>query len=265
MPSDEEKTSREGVKSAHRALSILELLVRSDRFLTFGEIESALDFPRSSLFGLLKTLRDRGWIELDEHLRTYRLGVRTFEAGNAYQRSINLLPIALPYMERIRDGLDETVQISLLEGRFNIYLGKVEGAQRLRLASEVGRRLEAHATALGKMLLSDLTEAELDALFNGVALETYTPSTIRTISSLKQELALIRDRGYAEDNEEYTTGVRCFAMAVRDHAGRTIAAISVSFPTVRFSDERGEEARQLLQEAVSGISATLGYETEPIS
>lgn len=252
--------SRPGVKSADRALSILELLIQINHPLTFAEIGTALGYPRSSLFGLLSTLQSRGWIDLDERTRTYRLGIRTFEAGNAYQRSLSLLPIALPHMERIRDALDETVQISVLKGRYNIYLGKVEGGQRLRLASDVGLRLEAHATALGKMIMADLSEPALDTLFDGVTLETFNPNTIRTLDALKAELALSRDRGYATDNEEYTQGLRCFALPIRDHTGRTIAAMSVSFPTVRLTEARGEQARTMLNTAVTQISAVLGYQ-----
>lgn len=102
MPADEGR-ARAGVKSADRALSILELLVHADRPLGFGEILSTLGYPRSSLFSLLNTLLDRGWIAVDEPSRAYRLGIRTFEAGSAWERSIDLLPLALPHMERIRD------------------------------------------------------------------------------------------------------------------------------------------------------------------
>jgi DNA-binding IclR family transcriptional regulator len=256
---DERDGHRDGVKSAHRALSILELLAQSDRPLTFAEIGTALSLPRSSLFGLLNTLRDRGWIDLAEGERGYRLGIRTLEAGNAYQRSLDLLVIAKPHMERIRDVLDETVQISVLEGRHNVYLDKVEGGQRLRLDSEVGRRLPAHATALGKVLLADLDVDTVAKLFDGIELETFTATTIGSLGALHESLATIRTQGFSEDREEYTVGVRCVALPIHNHTGRTIAAVSVSFPTVRFTPERGERARMLLEDATRAISARLGY------
>jgi DNA-binding IclR family transcriptional regulator len=258
MPEDEGR-ARAGVKSADRALAILELLIHADRPLGFGEILTTLGYPRSSLFSLLNTLHDRGWIAFDEPSRTYRLGIRTFEAGSAWERSIDLLPLALPHMERIRDALDETVQISVLEGRYNVYLGKVEGGQRLGLASEVGRRLEAHATALGKMLLADVPTNDLDDLFAGKQMETFTPNTLASMRKLHEELETIRARGHATDNEEYTLGVRCVATPIRNHLGGTIAALSVSFPTFRYSDDRSEQALALLYEAVDHISSVLGY------
>jgi len=259
MTSTERAPAKDGVKSAQRALSVLELLVSSETPLTFGEIGAKLDYPRSSLFGLLNTLLDRHWIELDEQTRKYRLGVRTFEAGNAYLRSIDLVEIARPRMERVRDVLDEIVQFSVLDGRHNVYLCKVEGGQNLRLASEVGRRLPAHATALGKMLLAGLSEEQFDRLDWPAALQRFTPSTITTTIELKNELARARELGYTIDNEEHTIGVRCFAKPILNHSGQTIAALSVSFPTVRFTEERGQQALTLLQEAVSAISRDLGY------
>lgn len=253
------KQSGEGVKSAQRALMVLELLTRSEKPLSFGEIGAELAYPRSSLFGLLRTLQDRNWIELDEQTRRYRLGIRTMEAGNAYLRSIDLVQLAQPQMARVRDAIEETVQLSVLDGRFNIYLGKVEGKQTLRLASEVGRRLEAHTTALGKVMLAGLSDQELDRLFDGVTLEGYTATTIVDLEQLRAVLLEIRRLGYATDNEEHTLGVRCVALPVRNHTGQTVAGLSVSFPSVRYSDERAERARDLLTEAVAAVSQGLGY------
>jgi DNA-binding IclR family transcriptional regulator len=262
MSVTEPTSRREGVKSAQRALTVLELLARSEAPLTFGEIGAALDYPRSSLFGLLNTLLDRHWLEFDGQSRKYWLGIRTLEAGSAYLRSIDLVQLARPHMERVRDLLDETVQLAVLEGRFNIYIGKVEGTQHLRLASEVGLRLAAHATALGKMLLAGLSKEELERLMATVRLERFTPQTITDFATLHRELDRTRERGYATDDEEHTLGVRCVAVPIRDHAGRTVAALSVSFPTVRYTDRRRERARVLLLEAVAGISQGLGHQPE---
>ena len=253
------KQGGEGVKSAQPALMVLELLTRSEKPLSFAEIGAELAYPRSSLFGLLRTLQDRNWIELDEQSRRYRLGIRTMEAGNAYLRSIDLVQLAHPQMVRVRDAIEETVQLSVLDGRFNIYLGKVEGKQALRLASEVGRRLEAHTTALGKAMLAGLSDEEFYRLFDGVALEGFTATTVVDLDQLRAELAVIRRRGYATDNEEHTLGVRCVALPVRNHTGQTVAALSVSFPSVRYSDERADLARALLDEAVAAVSHGLGY------
>ena len=248
-----------GVKSAGRALCILELLTRVERAMTFMAIEDILGYPRSSLHGLLRTLVERGWLELDETSRVYALGIRAWEAGNTYLRATSLAKRALPYMTEVRDALDETVQLAVLDGRFNVYVAKVDGTQRLVLASEIGRRLEAHATGLGKILLAGLAPQELDRRLAGVELERFTPNTITDGDELKREIARITSSGYALDKEEYTIGVRCVAVPVRNHNGDIVAAMSVSVPRVRFSLERQRRALQLLQQAAANLSSTLGH------
>lgn len=249
----------QAVKSAERTLAILELLTTVERALTFGEIADALGYPRSSLHGLLRTLTDRGWVEFDPGTRRYALGIRTWESGNSYLRALDLADRARPYMERVRDALDETVQLAVLDGRYNVYIAKVQGTQRLVLASEVGRRLEAHATGLGKALLAGLTTGELRARLGETPLERFTTQTVTDPRAVEAELSDVRRQGYAEDREEYTIGVRCAAVPVFDHSGNTTAAMSVSVPLVRFEPRRHQRTVELLQEAARDLSTALGH------
>jgi DNA-binding IclR family transcriptional regulator len=247
-----------GVKSAERALEILELVAAAERPLTTSDIGRALRYPRSSLHGLLQTMTKRHWLELVDSERAYALGIRTWEVGHSYLRAIDLADRAQPFMQRLRDQLDETIQLAMLDGRYNVYIGKVTGTQRLILASEVGRRLEAHATGIGKVLLAGLGDDELDRLFDGIVLERFTEHTIPDYEALKVELEAIRNRGYGTDDEEYTGGVRCVAAPVRDASGAVVAAMSVSVPTIRDSILRKDGARLLL-DATDGLSRALGH------
>ena len=129
--------STPAVKSAKRTLDILALMTSRESRMTFTEISLALDLPRSSLHGLLSTLTEGGWVTYDSPSKSYGLGIRTLEAGNAYLRTQSLPTRARPFMERVRDALDETVQLSVLDGRYNIYVDKVDGQQALVLASAV--------------------------------------------------------------------------------------------------------------------------------
>lgn len=257
--------SAEAVKSAKRCLEILELLTRGESPLTFSQIGEALALPRSSLHGLLATLLDAGWLSYEGSQRTYWLGLRTLEAGNAYLRSQDLPNRAQPLMQGICEALDETVQLSVLDGRFNVYVGKVDGRQALALASAVGRRLPAHATGVGKVLLSGLDGAELDRLLDGVRLERYTERTIADKAALHRRLDRIRRDGYGTDDEEYTVGLRCVAVPVRDHTGRVVAAMSVSVPAFRFDQERSDVILGLLLGAAAGLSSELGYQPAAVA
>lgn len=250
-----------GVKSAQRTLDILELLTRRQAPMSFTEIAEALGYPRSSLHHLLRTLVRAGWAELDPVGKRYTLGIRAWQAGNAYLRAVDLAERARPFLERVRDQFDDTVQLAVRDGRFNVYIAKVEGSQVLVLASSIGRRLAAHATGVGKVLLADLSQAEREAVLYRQPLERFTPNTITEPAELEAELAAIRDRGHGVDNAEYTVGVRCVAAPVRDHTGRVVAGMSVSVPTVRFEPDRVERARQLLVEACRDLSMALGHPT----
>lgn len=247
------------VKSAKRSIGILELMISRASGLTFRQIGEALDLPRSSLHGLLGTLVEAGWLRYDTSARTYWLGTRTLEAGNAYLRALDIPNRAYPLMEKIRDEIDETVQLSILEGRYNVYVGKVDGRQALTLASAVGRRLPAHATGVGKVLLAALSQAALRHVIGSVELERFTEHTIVDKPTLYKHLGLIRDHGYGTDNEEYTAGVRCIAVPIHDQAGEVIAAMSVSAPAIRLDLEPSEKALALLHAASRNLSVTLGY------
>lgn len=250
----------EAVKSAQRALELLELLTRRETPTTFTALAEELNYPRSSLHGLLRTLVGRGWADYDEASRGYVLGIRTLEAGNAYTRSLGLVERALPLMRRIRDEIDETVQLAVLDGMENVYIAKVEGGQTLTLASEVGRRLPAHATGIGKALLAGLPDDELERRLAGSRLRRVTPHTITTRAELRAHLAQVRQRGFALDNEEYTLGLRCVAVPAYDHTRRAVAAMSVAVPTIRFDQETCERVHALLRRAAAELSVALGYQ-----
>lgn len=184
------------------------------------------------------------------------------EAGNAYLRAVDLPTRAIPIMKTVCDQMDETVQLAVLDGRFNVYIAKLEGNQALRLASEVGRRLPAHATGLGKVMLAYLGDADLRSRFRDVELEVYTKNTLASFAALQKELARIRTLGFGVDNEEYSVGVRCVAAPVRDHTGVVVTAISVSVPLIRFDRERRARARELVLTAAAQLSAELGYDPD---
>lgn len=249
------------VKSAERSMEILELLTGSDRGMTHAEILAVLGYPRASLHGLLHTLTARGWLERSVDQRHYHLGVRCWEAGNTYQRAATLVQRATPFLEHLRDQLDETVQLGVLDGIEVVYIAKESGSKLLTLASDIGRRLDAHATGLGKVLLADLAPEEVDRRYRRHHLTRFTSRTLTTIDALNTELEAVRRRGYARDREEYTIGVTCVAMPLRDGSSKCIAALSVSVPTVRGSVLR--EAYPLLDEQCRALSASLGYQPPP--
>jgi DNA-binding IclR family transcriptional regulator len=201
------------VKSALRVLLIIELLTDEQDGLTFAQICEQLNLPKSSAYVLLQTMKERGHLDLDKAGR-YRLGIRVWEAGQAWTRGFDLAAAARPYLQSARDELGETVQLAILDGIEIVYLAKEDSDQRLVLQSHVGARLPAYATGLGKVLLSGLSDDEVLARLSTTAPVAFTPHTIVDPPTLITELQTVRRNGYGMDYGEYTQGVICVAVPV---------------------------------------------------
>lgn len=247
------------VKSADRTLAILDLLTQHGDGLTLTEIQRRLEFPKSSTYVLLMTMATRGFLEQDPVSRRFRVGIRLWQAGQSYVAANDLERVAVPYMESLRDLLNETVQLATLDGIDNVYIAKVDPDQQLRLASRVGVRLPAYATGIGKALLSRLDDEEIKNRFDGVRLTRYTPQTITSLTKLLAAVRDVRERGYATDNSEYTPGLYCVAAPLNAGRGSQYAAISVSIPEIRRTPGLTERAIDAVCESARQISARMGY------
>lgn len=247
------------VKSAIRTLELIDLLARNPQGISFADIQGRTGWPRSSTFNLLRTMASTGHIEFDPADRTYRIGLRLWEAGQAFTRAHNLSRLAQPYLHRASEELNETVQLAILDGLDNVYIAKVEADHHLKLVSEIGSRLPAHATGLGKVLLAGLDPAELDHRLESVQLERFTAKTINDPAALRVELEAVRRKGYATDEGEYTQGVVCVAAPVRDASGQVVAAMSASVPEVRRTPRLQARMVEVLFKQTDSLSNALGW------
>lgn len=249
------------VKSASRVLDLLELLAANPPGLTFVELIARLGLPKSSLHGLLMTLTDRHWLTQDPHTRQFRIGVRAWQAGLGYTRASSLTEIAECHLRAARDELGETIQLAIVEGTETIYVSKVDGTHQLRLVSEVGSHLPSYATAVGRAIVADQSDAQIAADYADSHFQKFTPHTIGSFAEFTEQLARTRSEGYAIAEGDYTEGVTCLAVAIRDYSGRAVAAMSCSAPTFRMalpSLER-ERALEVLRRHAAAISRQLGY------
>ena len=249
------------VKSAARVLDVLELLSASSAGLTFIELREALNLPKSSLYMLLGTMLDRDYVSLEGEARRYRIGIRTWEAGHAFIRSRDLADLAHSYLRAVRDELQETAQLAILDGLENVYIAKEDCDRPLRLVSAVGRRLPAHATGLGKVLLAFLPPVELSRRLDAAGpLPRLTERTITEPEHLFRNLGTIRERKYAVDDGECTVGVYCVAVPIYDHTGSVTAAMSCTVPSARLDEHRMlvEPLLHVLRVNAAGLSKALG-------
>jgi DNA-binding IclR family transcriptional regulator len=235
------------VKSADRALDVLEELAQAGH-LTRTDLARRLKIPKSSLHGILRTLELRGWVELDPGRSTYHLGVRSLIVGASFVDEDLVVARTAPALDALAAATGETVHLGRLQGAEIVYMAKRESVHPLRMFSAVGRRLPAHATALGKALLAQRSDDEVRAILPEV-LNPLTPRTICDADVLIERLAEVREAGYAIDNEEATVGLRCFGMAL-PASGASVNAISISVPIARLDPE--SEAR-IIAELVAAV------------
>lgn len=246
------------VKSADRTLDVLEELARSSGPLALGELSRLLGIPKSSLHGLLRTLERRGWVEVDDGGLRFSLGVRAMQVAGSYLDHDRVLGAARQVLDTIANETGETVQLARFDGADVVYLAQRQARHPVRLISSIGQRLPAHATALGKALLSQLDEDELDRRLT-FPLESLTEWTITERGQLVADLRVARMRGYASDEQEATQGLHCFAAAVPDPLGETPThSISVSVPSFRMQPGVRERIITLLLEGTAQVGNRLG-------
>jgi DNA-binding IclR family transcriptional regulator len=255
----EQPSDTRSVKSALRALELLELLTREKRALSFSDFQEALAYPKASLHGLLRTMTAARWIAIEFGTKRYVLGVRVWEAGIAYTETLPIETLARPIMEKVRDATGETIQLAVLEDFEALYVAKVDGKHLLRLDSSVGMRLQPHATATGKMLLSGIADERLAEWLTSQPLKRYAPGTLTEPAAVMKEIARVRRLGYAVDREERISGVICLAVGIRNHSGAIAAAMSVSAPVFRFKKREQDSALEQLRIAATELSAALGH------
>ena len=242
-----------------RAVAALNALARASDGLTLSELARETGEPKSTLHGILATLVEAGLLVRDGATKRYRLGPHLLALAGAYARQSDLLRAFGEVARPLARELGETIQLAILQGRDVLYIGKQEGTQWVRLASEVGTRLPAHATSLGKCLLAWLPPEELERLLAAGPLVALTPRTITDPDILRAELAQVRARGYAIDRGETLPDLWCFGAPVRDAQGAVVAALSISVPVTRIASERIDELIAAARRAATELSLRLGY------
>lgn len=229
------------VKSAERTVRLLEVLAASPSKLTLLELQEHMGYPRSSLYALVRTLRDLGWIEADSSGNRFGVGPDALRSGSAYLDRDPALPHAAATLEELGGELGHTVHFARRDGTSIIYLASRESVVAVQCVYRVGRKLPAHVTALGRALLAELTEEEVGSILPA-GLERFTEHTLVDRAALQQELAAVRDRGWAVEREQGTVGVACVAAAV-DYRIPATDALSCSMPVTAL--ERAGEAERI--------------------
>ncbi|MBV6756588.1 MULTISPECIES: IclR family transcriptional regulator [Rhodococcus] len=210
-----------------------------------SEVAAAIEVPRSSAHALLSSLVDTGLLQCRTRGR-YRIGWRVIELGETLRGTVDVRSCAAPVIENLVERYGETSHLAVMERWHVLYVDKVVGTHNITVqGARVGARLDAHCTAVGKVLLAALEEGELRRYLAGRALRRHTPSTITNSGALLDALSVVRSSGCAYDLGEAVSEVHCVAAPVRDDMGSVVAAVSMSVPVTRFVPRKAELTRAL--------------------
>lgn len=253
------KSNSVQIRSVAKALSILNLLAKNKRSMALTEIAYELDLPKSTLHGLLSTMKDFGYIEQSIFDGKYRLGTVLFEIGNVVAERWDVRKVAAPYLSRLVNSINETVHLVILDKGEVLYIDKRESNQSLKIVSQIGARLPAHCTGVGKTLLAYLSPVEVKKIIEEKGLPKYTENTITDPIKLEKELARIRELGYGEDRGEIMNNLYCVAAPIWDYTNKVCAALSVSLPYSQVTEERRREVINCVIQTTKEISIGLGY------
>ncbi|MFI8985554.1 IclR family transcriptional regulator [Streptomyces antimycoticus] len=254
------------VPAVTRALDILELFLDGDGTLSAPEITRRLGLPRTTVHELVTTLAARSYlVQVPDQPGRYRLGVRPYQLGSRYAEQLDLAAEGQQVARSVAETCNETVHVAILEGMDVIYIAKVDSTHAVRMVSAAGRRLPAHCTSVGKMLLASLTDDALDArLSDEQPLPAMTDNSITSTVELRRHLLTVRERGLAVEQRESNPDVNCVAAPVRDSTGKVVAALSISVPTIRWSEERQAELAELAAKGAGELSVRLGHRRRDI-
>jgi IclR family KDG regulon transcriptional repressor len=256
--SDGDAGERYVIRAADRALAVLVLLAGSPAGLDVPTIVRRVNLPGSTVFRILQTLRLRGFA-VETPNGSYRVGPRAFEVGSSFLQGTSLRSQGEALVERIAAETGETASMGILDSDEVLYIAIAHGQRELGIQSAIGTRHPVYCTALGKVLLADLSWAEASALLARVDRQALTGNTIIELDGWRAELVRVAEQGYALDLEERILGVHCAAAPVRDHSGRVVAAVSAAGPAFRIAGDNLEDIVAIAKEQAATLSQALGY------
>lgn len=247
------------IQSIDRMNAIISYLAERPKGERLSTISRDLMLNKSTAFGIISTLEDLHYLEQDQETGKYHLGLKLFELGQAAYSRLDLVTVAKSHITRLSEKYEETVHIAVLSENEVVYLDKVESPRSVRVSTQIGGRQPAYCTALGKALIANADEAVIREVIAMTDFVQYTPTTIVDEAAFREELAAIREQGYAIDNEESELGLYCVAAPVFNGENKEIAAISIAGTVARVKTEGGRELLNDVKKTAAIISANLGY------
>lgn len=226
--------------------------------MSLSDLCALLGLAPSTTHRLLTTLEAERFVRFERGAGLWQVGVQAFVVGQAFARQRDLPSLARPALRRLVEETGETANLYLLVDDEAVCMAQVESRQTVRAIARPGGRAPLHASGVGKAILAALASEEVDRLIRCRGLPRLTERTLDTPSRLRAELARVRARGHAVDDEENAPGLRCVAAALVDETGAPIGALSISGPSARLGDERLAELARRVEAAAADTVRALG-------
>lgn len=247
------------VKSADRVLDIFELFAERREPINLTELSRELDMPASSAHKLLQNLLARGYLEADKQGKTFRLGHKLFEIGSKYAQRTDLAGEFQLSAQKMIDELNESVFLTIKNGDMALYIAEKQSTHPVRFVSHLGMQLPLHATAMGKVLLSGMTDEDIHKLYPDKQLGRLTDTTITDFDELMRQIRQIRAEGVGYSMGESVHGIRCVAAPVYGAPGQIASALGVSMPEARWEPNLWERIGRAVVQGAKEISTKLYY------
>lgn len=223
----------QSLQSLERGIAVIQVFSHEHPALTLSDVARLTGMTRATARRILLTLQKLGHVRSDG--RVFSLTPRVLTLGWAYLSSLSLWEIAQPFMQELVAKTGESSSAATLDLPDIVYVARVPTIRIMSITLGVGTRLPAHATSMGRVLLADLPDPELDDFLCGRTFETYTPKTITDPEQLHEAILQVREQGWTLADEELELGLRSIAAPIRRRDGRTVAALNVSGAVVRVS------------------------------
>jgi IclR family KDG regulon transcriptional repressor len=262
---DASESQRGGVQSLGRAFGIMEEIARHRDGIGLAELSKRVGLHNSTTFHLVKTMVSLGYVRQLKDSKKYRIGRPLFALAASALDEVEMTSLATPVLAALSQETGEGTQFAARSGDAVVILARMSGPGAFQLKDRVGGVRPANCTAIGKIMLSSLTNEQLDRFLSRTELTASTPKSIVKPDLLRREVDNVRRAGMAIDDGEFDSELRCVALPVRDFTGQIIGAMGLSGPMWRVSHEVLQKHARAVRAAAARLSAEFGYtgEAEP--
>jgi IclR family transcriptional regulator, acetate operon repressor len=258
VPDEDEGAKSGSVQSVDRAMLLLEALGEDEEGYRLTDLAIRTGLSPSTAHRLLTTLEKRRFVAFDQSDAMWHVGRQSFAVGSAFIRRRNFVAPALPFLRRLRDLTHETANLGIVDDGEVIVLTQVESREIMRAITRVGGRAPMVTSGIGKAILATYADEDVIAIIQRHGMKRLTPRSVVRAGQLREALEAVRRDGYAVDDQEFLTGLRCVAAVVYNDQAEALAAISVSGLASRVPEARVPELGRLVHETARELTLALG-------